>query len=41
MAAHDLEQYRGYPAAVRREFLTLRKGLRLGGDWALASRSDR
>lgn len=35
----DLEQYRGYPRAVRREFLTLRHGLRLDGDWAVAMRT--
>jgi hypothetical protein len=38
--AHDLEQYRGYPRAVRREYTTLRHGLRLGGDWAVAARTS-
>ncbi len=38
--AHDLEQYRVYPRDVRREYLTLRHGLRLGGDWAVAARTS-
>ena len=37
---HELEQYRGYPRAVRREYLTLRHGLSLGGDWAVATRTS-
>ncbi len=37
--AKDLEQYRGYPRAIQREYLTLRTGLGLGGDWTLASRA--
>jgi soluble lytic murein transglycosylase len=36
----DLERFRGYPRAVRREYLTLRNGQGLGGDWAVAARSS-
>lgn len=37
----DLERYRGYPKAVQREYLTLRQGHGLGGDWTVASRLAR
>lgn len=37
----DLERFRGYPKAVQREYLTLRQGHGLGGDWTVASRSAR
>ncbi len=37
--AKDLESYRGYPLAIQREYVTLRTGLGLGGDWTLASRA--
>jgi len=35
---HDLEPFRGYPRAVRRQFRLFREGEGLGGDWALAQR---
>ena len=35
----DLEQFRSYPALVRRDFRRFREGEGLGGDWALARRS--
>ena len=35
----DLERFRGYPKAVQREYLTLRQGHGLGGDWTLAART--
>ncbi len=35
----DLERFRGYPKAVQREYLTLRHGHGLGGDWTLAART--
>jgi soluble lytic murein transglycosylase-like protein len=34
----DLEQFRGYPRAVRRQFRLFREGEGLGGDWAFAQR---
>lgn len=37
----DLERFRGYPKAVQREYLTLRQGHGLGGDWTVASRLAR
>ena len=37
----DLERFRGYPKAVEREYLTLRQGESLGGDWTLAARTIR
>ncbi len=36
----DLERFRGYPKAVQREYLTLRQGHGLGGDWTLAARTS-
>jgi len=35
---NDLEQFRGYPRAVRRQFRVFREGEGLGGDWAFAQR---
>jgi len=35
----DVERFRGYPRAVQREYLTLRQGNGLGGDWTLAART--
>ncbi|WP_426751459.1 lytic transglycosylase domain-containing protein [Myxococcus sp. Y35] len=34
----DLERFRRYPRAVRRDFRRFREGHGLGGDWALAQR---
>ncbi|MFT3843132.1 MAG: lytic transglycosylase domain-containing protein [Myxococcaceae bacterium] len=39
LKSKNLEQYKGYPLAIQREYLTLRTGLGLGGDWTLASRA--
>jgi len=39
LKAKNLEQYKGYPRAIQREYVTLRTGLGLGGDWTLASRA--
>ncbi|XXF81617.1 lytic transglycosylase domain-containing protein [Myxococcaceae bacterium GXIMD 01537] len=36
----DLEHFRPYPRAVRRDFRRLREGEGLGGDWALAQRES-
>jgi soluble lytic murein transglycosylase-like protein len=36
----DLERFRVYPRAVRRDFRRLREGEGLGGDWALAQRES-
>lgn len=36
----DLERFRGYPKAVQRDYLTLRNGHGLGGDWTLAARTS-
>jgi soluble lytic murein transglycosylase-like protein len=35
----ELDQFRGYPQLVRRDFRRFREGEGLGGDWALARRS--
>lgn len=35
---HDLEQFRGYPRAVHRQYRLFREGEGLGGDWAFAQR---
>ncbi len=40
MKLKDLERYRPYPKAVQREYLTLRHGHGLGGDWTLAARTS-
>lgn len=37
---NDLEPFRPYPRAVRRDFRRLREGEGLGGDWALAQRAS-
>ncbi len=34
----ELDSFRGYPRAIQREYLTLRQGHGLGGDWTLAAR---
>jgi soluble lytic murein transglycosylase len=39
MKAGDVERYRRYPRAVRRDFRRFREGEGLGGDWALAQRA--
>ncbi|HEX8704937.1 MAG TPA: lytic transglycosylase domain-containing protein [Myxococcaceae bacterium] len=36
----ELEAFRRYPRAVRRDFRRFREGEGLGGDWALAQRED-
>jgi soluble lytic murein transglycosylase len=38
MKAGELEKFRRYPRAVRRDFRRFREGHGLGGDWALAQR---
>lgn len=38
LKAGDLDRFRVYPRAVRRDFRRLREGEGLGGDWALAQR---
>lgn len=38
MRAGELEKFRRYPRAVRRDFRRFREGHGLGGDWALAQR---
>ncbi|MBU8899412.1 lytic transglycosylase domain-containing protein [Corallococcus sp. H22C18031201] len=38
MKAGDLDRFRRYPRAVRRDFRRFREGHGLGGDWALAQR---
>ncbi|MCI0670344.1 MAG: lytic transglycosylase domain-containing protein [Myxococcaceae bacterium] len=38
MQAGDVERFRRYPRAVRRDFRRFREGEGLGGDWALAQR---
>lgn len=37
----ELDRFRGYPALVKRDFKRFREGVGLGGDWTLASRSER
>lgn len=37
----DLDTFRRYPRAVRRDFRRFREGQGLGGDWALAERAER
>ncbi len=38
MKSGELDFFRRYPAAVRRDFRRFREGAGLGGDWALAQR---
>jgi soluble lytic murein transglycosylase len=38
LKAGDLDRFRRYPRAVRRDFRRFREGHGLGGDWALAQR---